>query len=89
MMGSGKDLNNKYKQLLELKNNAVKSRLSRKSVHYKKSDKVLKMTPKDRALQKEHMQAHRDFIRRRDRTVVIVSILSMTIIVALLFMFVL
>jgi flavoprotein len=88
MMGSGKDLNNKYKQLLELKNNATKSRLSRKNVHYKKSEKVLKMTPKDRALQKQRMEEHREFIKRRERVTLFASLITLAIIIALLAIFV-
>ena len=87
--GAMKEMNDKIKQNQELKKNATKSRLSRDRVYYKKSKKEKKeMAPVDKVYQKERMQAHRDFIKRRDRITVIVSLLTLAIIVALLFIFV-
>lgn len=80
----------RIKQNQELKNNAIKSRLSRKNVHYKKTKKKLReMTPEEKALQAELMREHRAFIKRRERVTLFASLITLAIIIALLAIFVL
>ena len=78
----------RVKQNQELRKNATRSRLSRQPVHYKKSNKKLVMSPKDKAKQKALMKDHRDFIKRRDTITIIVSIITLGIIIALMIIFV-
>ena len=84
------EMNRKIKQNRELRKNATKSRLSREKVYYKKSNKEPKeMSPADKAKQRERMQEHRDFIRRRDTITIIASVIALLVLFALLYVFVL
>ena len=82
------EMNRKIVQNRELKKNATKSRLSREPVKYKKSgSEQIELTPEEKAIQQKRLAEYRSYIKKRERIVLVFSILIITAVLFLFFFY--